>query len=100
MSNSAIKKVTVLNFEGEKETVNVKVNEDRNEYSKSDDIWIRNPNKQNVSPIDINNYFNEEEIKILVENEIKNSKLNIPDIEIENFNWETVVIVSNADHIS
>ena len=57
MSNSAIKKVTVLNFEGEKETVNVKVNEDRNEYSKSDDIWIRNPNKQNVSPIDINNYF-------------------------------------------
>lgn len=96
MSNSAIRKVTVLNFEGEKETVNVKVNEDRNEYSKSDDIWIRNPNKQNVSPIDINNYFNEEEIKILVENEIKNSKLNIPDIEIENFNWETVVIVSNG----
>ena len=88
MSNSAIKKVTVLNFEGEKETVNVKVNEDRNEYSKSDDIWIRNPNKQNVSPIDINNYFNEEEIKILVENEIKNSKLNIPDIEIENFMYK------------
>lgn len=91
-----IKKVDVVNFFGDKESVNIKVNSDRNEYCKSNDFWIRNCKKSNVAPLDINEYFSTDEIKLLIENEIKNSKLNIPDIEIENFNWDTVVIVSNG----
>lgn len=94
--DSVLKKLNIVNFDGDKESVNIKVTDDRNEYCKSENYWIRNSRKPNVSPIDINNYYTTDEVKILVENEIKNSKLNIPDIEIENFNWNTVVIVSNG----
>jgi hypothetical protein len=95
-TKSKINKLTLFNAEGNKEDFVLKEGINRNVYLKKDSFWIRNPNGIGSIPQDINNMYSEIEIRKNIENEIYNSKLNIPNIETETFEWENVIIVSNG----
>jgi hypothetical protein len=95
-TKNKINKLTLFNSEGNKEDFIIKEGVNRNVYLKCDSFWIRNPNVIGSVPQDINNVYSDNEIKTYIENEIYNSKLNIPNIETETFEWETVIIVSNG----
>jgi hypothetical protein len=95
-TKNKIKKVTILNSIGNKEDFIIRDDSNRNQHLKCKDYWIRNPNKTGAVPEDINDLYSENEIKLLIQNEIYNSKLNIPNVETETFEWENVIILGNG----
>lgn len=80
----------------EKAKIVIKKHPNRNEYLKVENIWVRNFAKKNVDPKDLNNLYDEQDIKDLVENEIKNKKLNHPSIGNEAVSYEKMIIVSDG----
>lgn len=88
--------ITVNNSNNEKESISVKTTKDRNEYSLADSIWVRNFAREDTKPLDINDLYTNDEIRICIENEVRNSKIIVPNISTENFDFKSVVIISNG----
>lgn len=87
----------VANFlTNEKVKVTVKKHANRNEYFKVDNLWVRNFAKKHVKPIDLNNLYEEKDIKELIDNEIRNNKLNLPSIGNEDLSFDKMIIVSDG----
>lgn len=93
---NSIRNLPVLNAFGKREDVLIKIDSTRNEYIKVDDFWVRNYTKPNVVPKDINNLYEADEIKAIIENEIKNAKISGPNLIEENLFYDNVVIVSDG----
>lgn len=91
-----IRVLPVINALGKREEVLIRIDSNRNEYAKADDFWIRNYTKSNVVPRDINSLYHEDEVKSIIENEIKNSKVSGPTLAEENFTFDNVLIVSDG----
>jgi hypothetical protein len=61
--------------ENRDKNVTIKIHKNKNEYFLTDDkIWIRNFAKSNVKPVDINNFYSESEIQLLLINEEPRSR--------------------------
>lgn len=74
----------------------LKKHPNRNEYLLTEDkIWVRNFCKKSSSFIDINDITSNDK-HILLENELKNSRLSIPFINIKKFFHPNVLIVSDG----
>ena len=95
-AKSNMRILPVLNASGKREEVLIRIDDSRNEYIKVDDLWIRNYTKQNVISKDLNSLYEEEELKTIIENEIKNSKVGSPNLLEENFQYENVLIISDG----
>ena len=91
-----LKFLNAINAEGNKEQFTFRIDKSRNEYINVGPYWIRNFAKLSVNPVDINNLYEEDEIKTLIENEIANSKLNSPNLLEENFKFRNVLIISDG----
>jgi hypothetical protein len=76
--------------------VNVKKHLNRNEYIQIDSYWIRNFNAPDVTPIDINNLFGEDEIKNILANEMQNTKYVSQIIANDLTNIDSLIIVSDG----
>lgn len=94
--NNDLRVISVTNSNNQKENVSIKTTKDRNQYSLTNNIWVRNFTRDDTKPIDINDLYEDEEIQTCIENEIKNSKLIVPNISTENFEIDSVVIISNG----
>ena len=73
---------------GKDKNIVIKSHKNKNEYFFTDDkIWVRNFAKTNVKPSDINNFYSEEEIQMLLNNEVKNNEIQTLDLmsEIKDF---------------
>lgn len=95
-TKGSIKKFPVLNALGNKEECVVRVDASRNEFLRVDQYWVRNFTKKNVVAKDINILYDDNEIKTIIDNEIKNSKTSAPDLLDENFNFTDVLIISDG----
>jgi len=95
-NKASLKFLPILNAEGKREDMLFRVDASRNEYIQIGNYWIRNFAKANVVSKDINDLYNDEEIKVLIDNEIKNAKLNAPNILDENFSFENVLIIGDG----
>ena len=83
--------------EKKEKTVTIKLHKNKNEYFlTSDKIWVRNYNKINANPIDINNLYNENEIEMLLANEIKNNELSTLDLMSELKEIKKILIISDG----
>jgi hypothetical protein len=94
--SSDLRSISVTNSNNEKENISIRTTKDRNEYSLTNNLWIRNFTRDDTRPVDINDLYSENEIQLCIENEIKNSKLIVPNIATENFDIHTIVIISNG----
>jgi len=90
------KNVKIKNIRGEDQNFILKQHKTNNEYFKIEDIWVRNFLKKKAIPLDLNRFFKEEEIKLIIDNEIKNSKMNLTNLYQENFNYEKAIIISDG----
>ena len=91
-----LKSLNAVNAEGKRESFTFRIDESRNEYIGVEEYWIRNFGKPSVSPIDINNLYDDKEIYILIDNELKNSKINMPNLLEENFSFDNVLIINDG----
>lgn len=78
----------------------VKKHQNRNEYINVENYWIRNFNNYGVKEVDINFLYDEYETKYVLDNEIQNTKLNIPMISKDMFNFTNMIIVSDGYNFS
>lgn len=75
----------------------IKIHKNKNEYFLTDDkIWVRNFAKSNAKPIDINNFYSESEIKILLENELRNQEIKTFDFSSEVKENKKILIISDG----
>jgi hypothetical protein len=74
----------------------IKKHANRNEYFKVDNYWVRNFNRQHVAATDINVLYTEEETKELISNEVRNAKLNLPNIADEALSYKKLIVVSDG----
>ena len=82
---------------GKDKNVTIKIHKNKNDYFLTDDkIWVRNFAKTNVKPLDINNFYNEKEIQLLLDNEIKNHELQTFDFASEIKQNKKVLIISDG----
>jgi len=93
---ATIRRLPVLNAQGKREDVVLRIDSNKNEYMKVDNYWIRNFSKTNVVPKDINNLYDDSDIKVIIENEIKNEKLTAPNLLEENIYFDDVLIISDG----
>lgn len=91
-----LKSLNVVNAEGKKEKLVFRIDSSRNEYISVGPYWVRNFAKQNVHPLEINSLYEDDEIKVLINNELANSKMNLPNILEENFKFNNVLIISDG----
>lgn len=88
--------LTLVNSNNQKEDIRIKTTKDRNQYSLTNNLWIRNFTKEDTRPLDINDLYTEKEIQISIENEIRNTKLIVPNISTESFEFDSIVIISHG----
>ncbi len=88
--------LSIINSENQKENISIKTTKDRNEYSLANNLWVRNFTRDDTKALDINELYSENEIRLCIENEIKNSKLAVPNISTEDFDFNSVIIISNG----
>jgi hypothetical protein len=60
-----LKSLNAVNAEGKRESFTFRIDESRNEYIGVEEYWIRNFGKPSVSPIDINNLYDDKELNEL-----------------------------------
>lgn len=83
--------------DGKDKNVTIKIHKNKNDYFLTDDkIWIRNFAKTNVKPLDINNFYSENEIQLLLSNEIKNSEVQTFDLLSEIKDTKKILIISDG----
>ena len=90
------KVVNVTTINGEKVPLSIKRHKNRNEYALTDNFWVRNFNSPDVKPIDINRLFEENELKYVLDNEIKNSKMGIPLLSKDTASINNLIIISDG----
>lgn len=79
----------------------IKRDKNNNEfYLTESGLWVRNFTNSFARPIEINNLVQENEISILIENELKNSKKMYQKIETEFFSHEKILICSSGYQFS
>jgi hypothetical protein len=82
---------------GKEKNIVIKSHKNKNEYFFTDDkIWVRNFAKTNVKPSDINNFYSEEEIQMLLNNEVKNNEIQTLDLMSEIKDFKKVLIISDG----
>jgi hypothetical protein len=83
--------------EGKEKNVIIKLHKNKNEYFLTDDkIWVRNFTKTGIKPVDINNFYSEKEIQLLLNNEVKNGEIQTLDLMSEIKNIRKVLIISDG----
>lgn len=83
--------------DGKDKNVTIKIHKNKNDYFLTDDnIWVRNFAKTTAKPLDINNFYSENEIKMLLDNEVKNSELQTLDLFSELKDTKKVLIISDG----
>jgi hypothetical protein len=83
--------------ENRDKNVTIKIHKNKNEYFLTDDkIWIRNFAKSNVKPVDINNFYSESEIQLLLINETKNHEVETFDFTSEIKTCKKILIISDG----
>lgn len=87
-----------VNLPSKKEkNVTIKLHKNKNDYFLTEDkIWIRNFSKINAKSLDINNFYNDKEIQLLLSNEIKNNEIQTFDFMSEIKNTKKILIVSDG----
>lgn len=87
-----------VNLPANKEkNVSIKIHKNKNEYFLTEDkIWVRNFAKIGIKPIDINNFYFEKEIQMLLDNEIKNGELQSLDLMSELKDVKKILIISDG----
>ena len=88
--------INVTTVNGDKVALPVKRHKNRNEYALTENFWVRNFNSPDVKPTDVNRLFEENELKNVLDNEIKNSKMGIPVLTKDLANIENLIIVSDG----
>ncbi len=75
----------------------IKKHKDKNEYILSrDGHWVRNFTKRNIKAVDINDLLPLEDIKLALNNELKNTTKPFSKFEVEDFKHEKIVIVGDG----
>lgn len=75
----------------------IKKHKNRNDYLlSSSGVWVRDFDRDNVIFQDINQLTSQSDHARLLENEVKNKKLNLPGIDSEEFSFPKVLIVSDG----
>lgn len=75
----------------------IKKHVNKNEYLLTENkFWVRNFCKKHVKPIDINDFTENENCKVLIENEFKNLKKKYAIVENEHYNFSNLIIVSDG----
>lgn len=74
----------------------VKRHSNRNEYLQAENYWIRNFNAPDVTPKDINNFFDEYEIAQILNNEIQNTKFSLQMISQDMTQLENLIVISDG----
>lgn len=81
----------------QKQIKRIKTYPDNNQYTKTNHgIWVRNFVNIHVPPKDINTTYSRQEIQTFLANEIQNSIQRFTWLENENFQHQTIVIVSDG----
>lgn len=97
LKKTGVRTFDVANYLTEdKVQIVIKKHANRNEYFKVDNLWVRNFNRQHVSATDINTFYTEEETKELILNEVKNARLNLPNIADEALRYRKLIVVSDG----
>lgn len=73
-----------------------KKHKNKNEYLQVENFWIRNMFGKTGKPVDINKLYNEYELKEILDNEVRNSKMNFLTVEPDIFECDDVLIVSDG----
>lgn len=73
-----------------------KKHKNKNEYVQVENIWIRNMFGKIGKPVDINHFYDEYELKDVLDNEVKNTKMNLLNVEPEMYDCDDVLIVSDG----
>jgi len=83
--------------DNKEKNITLRQHKNKNDYFFTDDkIWIRDFSKVNAKPIDINNFYSESEIKMLLINETKNQEIQTFDFTSEIKTNKKVLIISDG----
>jgi hypothetical protein len=74
----------------------VKRHLNRNEYLQVENYWVRNFNASDVTPVDINNFFDEFETTKILNNEIQNTKFSFQLITQDMTQIENLIVISDG----
>ena len=93
----AIKRLKAMDSQGNPLLLTFKKHENQNEYLHYGNHWIRNFSGVNINPADINNFFKNEDVRILADNEIRNSNHRYPVLEPDLFNrFQDILIIGDG----
>lgn len=97
-NNTPTYKTFKVRLEDNKEkSITIKLHKNKNEYFLTEDnIWVRNFFKSNVTPKDINNFYKQNEIDVILQNEIKNQEKNMLDFFSETINHKKILIIADG----
>lgn len=92
-----VKKINAKTTTGENVVLTFKKHKNSNEYLKVGDYWVRNFYGESLKAKDVNNFYYNVDIKYIIDNEMKNSNMRHPYLEMELFRkYKRTIIFSDG----